>query len=39
MTLIRVVIAKARWRGGGTISYNTPSERMRILNSLSNGSK
>ena len=39
MTLIRVVMAKARCRGGGTISYNTPSERMRILNSFSNGSK
>ena len=39
MTLMRVVMAKARCRGGGTISYNTPSARMRILNSFSNGSK
>ena len=39
MTLMRVVMAKARWRGGGTISYNTPSARMRILNSCSKGSK
>ena len=39
MTLIRVVMAKARCRGGGTISYSTPSARMRILNSFSNGSK
>ncbi len=34
MTLMRVVMAKARWRGGGTISYSTPSALMRILNSL-----
>ena len=39
MTLMRVVMAKARCRGGGTISYSTPSARMRILNSFSNGSK
>ena len=39
ITFTRVVMAKARWRGGGTISYSTPSERMRILNSFSNGSK
>ena len=36
---IRVVMAKARCLGGGTISYNTPSARIRILNSFSNGSK
>ena len=29
---MRVVIAKARWRGGGTISYKTPSAFTRILN-------
>ncbi len=39
MTLMRVVMAKARCRGGGTISYSTPSDRMRILNSFSKGSK
>ena len=39
MTLMRVVMAKARCRGGGTISYSTPSALMRILNSFSNGSK
>ena len=39
MTLIRVVMAKARCRGGGTISYNTPSDRILILNSVSKGSK
>ena len=39
MTLIRVVMALARCRGGGTISYRTPSARTRILNSSSNGSK
>ena len=39
MTLIRVVIAKAKCFGGGTISNSTPSALMRILNSSSNGSK
>ena len=32
-------MAKARWRGGGTISYSTPSALMRMRNSSSNGSK
>ena len=31
MTLMRVVMAKARCRGGGTISYSTPSALMRML--------
>ena len=39
MTLIRVTMAFAKCRGGGTISYNTPSALTRILNSSSNGSK
>ena len=39
MTLMRVVMAKARCRGGGTISYSTPSALMRMRNSSSNGSK
>ena len=39
MTLMRLAIAGARCRGGGTISYITPSTRYRILNSSSNGSK
>ena len=38
-TLIRVVIAFARCRGGGTISYKVPSALIRILNSSSKGSK
>ncbi len=39
MTLIREAMAMAMCRGGGTISYSTPSMRYRILNSVSNGSK
>ena len=39
MTLIRLAMAVARWRGGGTISYSTPSHLYRILYSSSNGSK
>ena len=39
ITLTRLVIANARCLGGGTISYSTPSPRIRILNSFSNGSK
>ena len=39
ITLMRVVMAKARCRGGGTISYSTPSALMRMRNSSSNGSK
>ena len=39
ITLMRVVIAKARCFGGGTISWSTPSALSRIRNSLSNGSK
>ncbi len=39
MTLMRLLMALARWRGGGTISYSTPSQRIRILYSSSNGSK
>ena len=35
----RVVMAKARCRGGGTISKSTPSALMRMRNSSSNGSK
>ena len=39
ITLMRLMMAFARCRGGGTISYSTPSARTRILNSSSNGSK
>ncbi len=39
MTLIRLAIAGARCRGGGTSSYRMPSTRYRILYSSSNGSK
>ena len=39
ITLMRVVIAKARCLGGGTISWSTPSALSRIRNSCSKGSK
>ena len=39
ITLIRVVIAKARCLGGGTISWSTPSALSRMRNSCSKGSK
>ena len=39
ITLIRVVIAKARCFGGGTISCSTPSAFSRMRNSCSKGSK
>src|SRR5262249_27729881 len=39
MTLMRLAMAAARWRGGGTISYKMPSQRERLLYSSSHGSE